>query len=403
VDETGKVISYEEYHPYGTTAYWSGAGAAEVSLKRYRYTGKERDDETGLYYFGARYCAAWLGRWTAADPAGMVDGPNLYAYVKGNPVRMLDRKGTQSGPPGSPKARSPRASLPSPGSKDYDIMTRKDPQLLQHMRALEASGDLAEFLKGATGEFKVRAEAMKTKYGLVTTAPTPAERVAQKLTELAGKLRWAGESHPDEDFKPSLRSSRPDQNLDPEHNHDIKWNPNSFAAWIRGGPEPARDDMMNCYEAILFGAYKTGALTFSDIQGAYKKAEAEGQAAKEAASKWTGELDKAAGIDPQRLGAEKYTDVLKHYLHEDVAKPLTDKSEPQRGDLVFFQGLQHVAISLGTRVTPGGARVHDVMSLWLTPTKDGKFDDRLVRTTVEELRKLSPETMNPVTFAPGPW
>ena len=73
VDEMGRVISYEEYHPYGTTAYQSGTGAAEVSLKRYRYTGKERDEETGLYYHGARYYAPWLARWSAADPDGPVD------------------------------------------------------------------------------------------------------------------------------------------------------------------------------------------------------------------------------------------------------------------------------------------------------------------------------------------
>jgi hypothetical protein len=36
--------------------------------KRYRYTGKERDEESGLYYHGARYYAPWLGRWTAIDP-----------------------------------------------------------------------------------------------------------------------------------------------------------------------------------------------------------------------------------------------------------------------------------------------------------------------------------------------
>jgi RHS repeat-associated protein len=65
VDEFGLVISYEEYHPYGTTAYCSGTSAAEVSRKRYRYTGKEQDEETGLYYHGARYYAPWLGRWIA--------------------------------------------------------------------------------------------------------------------------------------------------------------------------------------------------------------------------------------------------------------------------------------------------------------------------------------------------
>jgi RHS repeat-associated protein len=68
-----------------------------VSAKRYRYIGCERDDETGLYLMGARYYAAWLGRWTAADPAGTVDGTNLFAYVRGSPIGLRDPSGTQSG------------------------------------------------------------------------------------------------------------------------------------------------------------------------------------------------------------------------------------------------------------------------------------------------------------------
>ena len=63
VDEGGNVVSYEEYHPYGTSAYRAEGAAIGVSRRRYRYTGKERDEETGLYYHGARYYAAWLGRW----------------------------------------------------------------------------------------------------------------------------------------------------------------------------------------------------------------------------------------------------------------------------------------------------------------------------------------------------
>jgi RHS repeat-associated protein len=96
LDEDGALLSYEEYHPYGTTAFQAATGAAEVSLKRYRYTGKERDDETGLSYHGARYYAPWLGRWTAVDPAGLVDGTNLFAYAKANPVVLVDPDGHQS-------------------------------------------------------------------------------------------------------------------------------------------------------------------------------------------------------------------------------------------------------------------------------------------------------------------
>ncbi len=93
LDEAGLVISYEEYHPYGTSAYRATNGAIDVSVKRYRYTGKERDEETGLYYHGARYYACWLGRWTSADPAGMVDGVNLFAYVRGRPMSYVDKRG----------------------------------------------------------------------------------------------------------------------------------------------------------------------------------------------------------------------------------------------------------------------------------------------------------------------
>ncbi len=95
-DEDGTVISYEEYHPYGTSAYRSSKSDVGLSLKRYRFSGKERDDETGLYYYGARYYAAWLGRWTSSDPAGFVDGVNLFSYCSNNPSTFGDLHGLQT-------------------------------------------------------------------------------------------------------------------------------------------------------------------------------------------------------------------------------------------------------------------------------------------------------------------
>lgn len=65
LDPQAAIISYEEYYAYGSTSYQAGPNAAEVSLKRYRYTGKERDEESGFYYHGARYYAPWLGRWVS--------------------------------------------------------------------------------------------------------------------------------------------------------------------------------------------------------------------------------------------------------------------------------------------------------------------------------------------------
>src|SRR5262249_37497386 len=64
--------------------------------KRYRFIGKERGEESGLNYHAARYYAPWVGRWVSCDPAGLVDGSNLYQYVKGNPLRLIDYTGTQS-------------------------------------------------------------------------------------------------------------------------------------------------------------------------------------------------------------------------------------------------------------------------------------------------------------------
>jgi RHS repeat-associated protein len=95
----GDVISYEEYHPFGTSAYRSAKPGFDLSLKRYRFSSKERDDETELYYFGKRYYATWLGRWTSSDPAGFVDGLNTYKYCKNNPIRFVDKFGNNSDPP----------------------------------------------------------------------------------------------------------------------------------------------------------------------------------------------------------------------------------------------------------------------------------------------------------------
>jgi RHS repeat-associated protein len=95
LDEDGEIISYEEYYPFGSNSYVAANGAIEVSAKRYRYTGKERDEETGLAHHGARYYATWLGRWTAADPTGLRDGTNVFAYVGDNPVNLTDPNGTE--------------------------------------------------------------------------------------------------------------------------------------------------------------------------------------------------------------------------------------------------------------------------------------------------------------------
>jgi RHS repeat-associated protein len=90
VDEKRNWVNREEFTPYGETSF-GGFGK-----KRYRFTGKERDEESGLNYHSARYYAPWLGRWSATDPKGILDGQNLYRYSQSNPINFLDPSGSQS-------------------------------------------------------------------------------------------------------------------------------------------------------------------------------------------------------------------------------------------------------------------------------------------------------------------
>jgi RHS repeat-associated protein len=92
LDARGRIISYEEYSPFGSTAYQAIKLATETP-KRYRFSGKERDEETGLNYHGARYYAPWLGRWTSCDPDGLRHDRDAYVYCRDDPVNNVDLTG----------------------------------------------------------------------------------------------------------------------------------------------------------------------------------------------------------------------------------------------------------------------------------------------------------------------
>jgi RHS repeat-associated protein len=60
---------------------------------RYDYTGRERDADTGLLYYRARWYDSETGRFLSEDPIGLAGGKNLYEYVEGNPVSLTDASG----------------------------------------------------------------------------------------------------------------------------------------------------------------------------------------------------------------------------------------------------------------------------------------------------------------------
>ncbi len=89
-DIEGRLFNQEEFYPFGDTSFGS------YSKKRYRYNGKEYDEETGFYYFGARYYSPTLKRWISCDPLAQEEGLNAYTFVKNNPNSFRDSFGMAS-------------------------------------------------------------------------------------------------------------------------------------------------------------------------------------------------------------------------------------------------------------------------------------------------------------------
>ena len=107
-DQAGNLVARHDYLPFGeeirngqagrpANGVWGGLDS--VSQK---FTGKERDSESGLDYFGARYYGATLGRFLSVDPGNAgadLTNPqswNAYAYVLNNPSALIDPTGACS-------------------------------------------------------------------------------------------------------------------------------------------------------------------------------------------------------------------------------------------------------------------------------------------------------------------
>ncbi|GJL64185.1 MAG: hypothetical protein NPIRA04_28390 [Nitrospirales bacterium] len=91
-DSSGVSEQDVAYYPYGDTR--SNTGTADVA---YKYTGKEQDDSTGLYFYEARYYDPVLGRFISPDTIvpnpGNPQSLNRYSYVLNNPLRYTDPSG----------------------------------------------------------------------------------------------------------------------------------------------------------------------------------------------------------------------------------------------------------------------------------------------------------------------
>lgn len=97
LDDTGQLISYEEFHAFGSSAYSAVSGAIAAARKRYRYTGLERDEATGLDYYKMRYYASWLCRFLSVDALkDKFPFYSTYQYAGNKPINFIDLDGNET-------------------------------------------------------------------------------------------------------------------------------------------------------------------------------------------------------------------------------------------------------------------------------------------------------------------
>lgn len=106
--ETGGVLTYYHADGLGSIAKETNRSGVVTNTLRYdawgnietgardgfAFTGRERDPETGLYYYRARYYDAVAGRFISEDPIGFLGGANRFAYVAAGATRFKDPMGT---------------------------------------------------------------------------------------------------------------------------------------------------------------------------------------------------------------------------------------------------------------------------------------------------------------------
>jgi len=97
--QTQDVVESYQYTTFGKEI----SNSVPTIENPWRFAEKRFDPKSGLILFGLRFYDPTTGRWISQDPAGLIDGPNLYAYLHNNPLGYLDRYGLAAEPKTSNK------------------------------------------------------------------------------------------------------------------------------------------------------------------------------------------------------------------------------------------------------------------------------------------------------------
>ncbi|MGV3598694.1 MAG: RHS repeat-associated core domain-containing protein [Bacteroidota bacterium] len=181
---TGTIIDKEEYYPFGDTSLRT------FTYKRYRYVGKEKDSESGLYYYGARYYASWTCRFISVDPlAAQYAHLNPYNYADNNPINDLDIDGMQTtqsqrtpetgsggtNPEDNPSFCGPK--LPKVNSNDSGTKDSKMMELRNKLNNLGPKVNIEKHLKSEANK-QAEVERVKEDKERLKTLLNPSQSIA---------------------------------------------------------------------------------------------------------------------------------------------------------------------------------------------------------------------------------
>lgn len=154
-----EVLQVNHYYPFGMSYNSSGYQfTLSGSENQYKYSGKEYQEETGLYDYGARYYDPVIGRWGVIDPLNEKSRKwSTYNYAYSNPMRYIDPDGMQNFLVQDPLGNGKTLSID--GSDVTNVYTApndaaKDEEQVDNTNAPDNDGGADEKPKPATTESK---------------------------------------------------------------------------------------------------------------------------------------------------------------------------------------------------------------------------------------------------------